>query len=123
MIAATMLGAIAAANESDLDLLVEAISARRRVLRDQQTRQIAALLDEGTVVTLDGLTPKALNGLTGAVENIKVQRADVRLDEKSTARLSWANTKHAAHAQLAIGRGEGYLIIGVPISCLTPKED
>ncbi len=97
------------ADADDLDRIIEAIKSRRRTLRDLR----AAVVQKGAAVTLDGLSPKALNGLTGSVETITGQRADVRLDETSTRELAWSRTKFAGPAQSA----ETYVLHGVPLGC------
>lgn len=108
------------ATDDDLERFYEAAKNRRRALRDQQTALIAAQLQKGSEVTLDDLSPKALNGLTGVVESISGSRAAVRLDKDSTQRLSWSNTRYAAGARIA---GEGLLLPGIPIGCCKPKVD
>lgn len=110
MIPATLLAFIInEATDGDLERILEAVKSRRHTLRDLR----AVAVQKDATVTLDGLSPKALNGLTGTVETIHGNRADVRLDEKSTRELAWSRTKFAGAAQSA----ETYLLHGVPLGC------
>lgn len=96
------------ADEQDLDALFRAIRTRRSVLGEQR----AATVRRDTEVHLDGLSPKYLNGLTGTVESLKGNRADVRLDEKSTNRLRYAGRKFYIPTE-----EKQYLLTGVPKQC------
>lgn len=96
------------ADEQDLDALREAIKTRHAVLGQQR----AASVRRDAEVRLDGLSPKYLNGLTGTVESISGNRADVRLDEKSTTRLRYAGRKF-----FIPNDEEKFLLSGVPKQC------
>lgn len=101
------------ADSDDVDRIIEAIRTRQRTLRDQR----AAIVQKGQDVTLDHLSPKALNGLKGTVEGIHGKAAAVRLDEESTAQLAWSRTKYGPAARRAEDAHEGYLLNGVPLGC------
>lgn len=99
------------ADEDDLARIIDAVRSRQRTLRQLR----AAAVEKGATVTLDGLSPKALNGLHGTVETIRKDRADVRLDADSTRQLAWGRTKFASSARAA--GDDGYLLNGVPLGC------
>lgn len=104
------------ADEGDLERIIQAVKDRRRTLRDA----VAASVTEGATVTLDGLSPKALNGLVGDVVTIRGKRADVLLTEKSTDGLRWTRTRFYVDPDV-----KRHLLAGVPTSCckVTPSTD
>lgn len=96
------------ADEQDLEVLGRAIKDRRKLLGEQR----AATVRRGVEVSLDGLSPKYLNGLTGTVETVRGSRADIRLDEQSTVRLRLSGRKfHVPSDETQ------YLLTGVPKQC------
>lgn len=102
------------ADDSALDIVVRACNARRDRLRDSS----AAALKAGTVVRLDGLSPKYLNGLTGTVDFISRGRSGrakpriaVALDSASQKTLLSRNPH-----QCLIGEYKN-LLTGIPAEC------
>ena len=106
------------ATDDDLRLIYDAVNARHRALRDIATATTAAALKAGDVVTLQGLSPKALNGRGGVVETVGRTGATIRLDEDSTVTLAFSRTRFAAAALAAHREGRGYLLTGVPLSTI-----
>lgn len=53
--------------DNSLSAIVEAINARRKVIRQAATLVNKVVLVPGTRVKLKGLSPKYLNGLTGVI--------------------------------------------------------
>lgn len=98
----------ARADEQDLDSLLQALRTRRKVLGEQR----AATVRSGLEIRLDGLSPKYLNGLTGTVVTLDGNRAEVRLDERSTTQLRGSGRRFYVPA----GEIE-YLLTGIPKSC------
>ncbi|WP_447008697.1 hypothetical protein ACRAKJ_25770 [Saccharothrix sp. DSM 118769] len=99
------------ADESDLDRIIDAVKKRRGLLRDKA----AADVKEGKPVTLYGLKPAYLNGLTGIVKSIepgRTTRAVVRLDRQSTMALAYSSDKYASLS----GR-DSYDLKGIPVTC------
>lgn len=62
------LAAIGDADQSDLDLLVTALNARRKALHAQAEIESASTLKPGDRVRLSDLSPRYLNGLTAVVK-------------------------------------------------------
>lgn len=117
MIPATVLAFVVnESEESDLDRLFQAIKDRRKALHAIRAAQVC----KDATVTLDGLSPKALNGLKGKVEAIRGTAADVLLDDESTSQLAFSRTKFATQARYAQTASEGYLLHGVPLGCCVP---
>ena len=102
----------AQATSDDLDALQSAIKFRRKALEQvlSQTMQI------GSTVTLQGLSPKYLNGLRGDITGIAGKRANILLDEASTDSLRWAGRKFVIPAGT-----ERYTLRGVPVVCLRDR--
>ncbi len=96
------------ADENDLDRIIEAVKGRRRALHEAA----AAAVQVGSTVTLHNLSPKALNGLHGEVATINGKRADVLLDEESTAMLRFSRTRYA----LSVGSDPTFVLHGVPLT-------
>jgi hypothetical protein len=110
-----VLGYIAgSATDDELERVLHAYKTRRKML--QQVR--AASVTVGASVTLDGLSPKALNGLTGTVASIDGNRASVELDADSTTRLAFTNTRFAQRAMSKHNVGGTYTVPGIPMGCL-----
>lgn len=104
------------ADEPQLDALLEVIRRRREQLRTRR----AAGLTPGAAVTLAGLSPKALNGLSGEVTRVDRGRAAVLLTRSSTDLLRWSRTRFAR----AIPRDlERFELEGVPAVCCVPDEE
>lgn len=99
------------ADESDLDRITDAVKKRRGVLRDKA----AADVKEGKQVTLYGLRPAYLNGLTGTVKSIKpgrTRKVVVTLDRRSTSVLAYSSADyHSLHGQ------DSHDLTGIPITC------
>ena len=68
------------ADERQIDTILETVKGRRKTL--DRHRALAVRKDQK--VTLNRLTPKYLNGLTGTVTALNDQRCTVTLDEDST---------------------------------------
>lgn len=85
------------ADTSALDRIGEALKSRRNALA-------AAEIVVNATVTLHGLSPQYLNGLSGVVEEIvpsgKGPRAKVALDKASTNRLAYSSSKYRFLASL-----------------------
>jgi hypothetical protein len=102
-------------SDHELDLIVAAVNARRRALREVRSAAVTI----GSVVTIQNLSPAYLNGLTGTVEahsRGKRTRVDVRLDEKSTKILRFQGGRFPVGAETT-----EYLLGGVPITSLIPS--
>lgn len=109
---------LTSASESDLDRILTAYRQRKDALGSAA----AASINVGDQVAMLGLSPKALNGLQGAVESIRGARADVRLTLDSTKRLAQGRTRMAFPANFDLQRGSGYVVTGVPTKCLRPAS-
>jgi len=99
------------ADENDLDGIAQAMKSRRNILRVKA----AAAVTEKATVTIDGISPKYLNGLSGVVKEIvngRGQHATVTLDKASTHKLAFSSDKYGFLA----GR-DSYDLTGVPLSC------
>lgn len=96
------------ADEADLDAITATIKARQKMLA---TRRASAVI-VGQAVTLDGLSPKYLNGLAGTVKSIRGNYADVELDEASTGRLRFYGRRRFIIAEGATH----YVMSGIPLS-------
>lgn len=108
------LGFIASeADETDVERLFDALSARRSALRAVR----AAAVTIGVKVQIDQISPKYLIGLTGTVTSIKGKRATVTLDEKSTGVLRYAGSRFSVSPDAT-----SYDLTGVPLSCCVPVE-
>jgi hypothetical protein len=108
------LGFIASeATEDDCNRIIEVVRGRHKTL----TVMRAATLTTGATVTLNGLSPKALNGLRGTVTSIEGQRATVLLTEDSTDRLRWSRTRYSGLVASAVRE---YSLGGVPLGCCHP---
>lgn len=99
---------VARADETDLTNIINAVKARRRTLGQIS----AAAVKVGATVTLEGLSPKYLNGLTGTVKNISGARCTVTLDEASTNDLGFRSTRF----YLLPGQ-KNYDLNGIPTQC------
>ena len=103
---------VARADDTDLANIIGAVNARRKTLRTIA----AASVKPGLKVTLSGLSPKYLNGLTGTVKSVEGQRCTVTLDRDSTDRLSW--NARFSHTVQALKHEDGtYDFGGIPSSC------
>lgn len=102
------------ADAEDCARIVKTATARSKSVRNLR----AATIRIGDAVSLDGLSPKALNGMSGEVETIKGVRANVWLDARSTKTLWFANIPR--YIGLVQHEDENFLLRGVPLSCLTP---
>lgn len=99
------------------DMTVLRTIARQASRRQKQVETRAAASAEiGTAVTLVGLSPQYLNGLSGTIDSRSMRgkaRVDVRLDAASTAALRARNARRFYIAPDA----ETYVVHGVPIDC------
>lgn len=103
---------VGGATEGDLAVIINAINLRRKALRAIS----AAAVTVGAKVTLDGLSPKYLNGLTGTVKSVQGARCTVTLDVASTDRLSW-NSRYTVTVQALKNTDGTYDFAGIPSSC------
>jgi preprotein translocase subunit YajC len=91
--------------DGDLDIIRDAVENRRKTA----AQKFVYSLKPGDRVSIHGIRPKALDGATGTVEEVKRTRVGVRIDEK-----------------FAIGAGRfAYSItsgrpLTVPAACLRP---
>lgn len=106
------------ADAADLDRVLDAVKTRRKIIGAMR----AATVGTGDTVTLAGLSPKVLNGLTGVTLRINGARTDVELDSVGTQRLSFSNTRFADSARMCLRDGKGYTVRGVPLSCCEVQE-
>jgi len=104
---------LSSASRDDLSRIHDAARERRKTL----DRIDAAAVEIGAFVRLDGLSPKALNGLDGEVVSISGSRCDVRLDKASTDSLRWSRAKRFS---IPVDTEE-YIVRGVPLSCARVK--
>lgn len=97
------------ASTEDIDRIWDSIKARRKIL----SRVRAAAVERGAEVTLAGLSPKYLNGLSGKVTKIEGERCQVELDTESTNTLRWTRqTRFFVEAN-----AEHYTVRGIPLGC------
>ncbi|QFZ20516.1 hypothetical protein [Saccharothrix syringae] len=100
------------ADKNALDHITQAVKSRHDVLREKA----AAEITENATVTIRGISPKYLNGLSDVVKEIIRGRgkphATVTLDKASTDTLAFSSTKFGHLA----GR-TSYDLTGVPLSC------
>ena len=99
---------VARADETDLANILNAVKARRKALGQIN----ASAVKVGATVTLEGMSPKYLNGLTGVVKSVSGGRCSVLLDEGSTTQLRWSGTRF--HVREGVTE---YLMGGVPTQC------
>ncbi len=99
---------VGSATDSDLSVIINAINLRRKALR----AITAAAVTVGAKVTLGGLTPKYLEGLTGTVKSISGARCTVTLDEASTNDLKYRSTRFYVGME-----AKTYDLTGIPTSC------
>jgi len=100
------------ATQDDIDRIHTAAKARTRSLREV----LAAQVQVGASTTLQGLSPKYLNGMRGTVASIKGARGDVLLDEESTRNLRYLG----ARRYYIPAETTQYTLTGVPLSCIGP---
>lgn len=79
--AAAVLDALSEFDETDLELVVAGVKARRSQLRTLTTLEVVGSLNVGDRVKLTGLRPQYVNGATGTVESLAQTRFNVRLDD------------------------------------------
>lgn len=102
------------ATASDIEKIYAATKERTRNLR----AVTAARVQAGANATLDGLSPKYLNGLTGTVSSIQGARGDVRLDARSTRDLRYLG----ARKYFISADTTEFTLRGVPLSCIVTAE-
>lgn len=107
------------ADAADIERIFDLARNRQKTLRQQRALSVT----EGSLVLLDGLSPKVLNGLGGQVKTIRGNNGDVLLDQISTRVLARSRSRYSFSAQLADRASEGYLLTGVPLGCCTLQED
>lgn len=96
------------ADADDLERILDAYKSRKKALAAVR----AASVRKGSEVTLTGLSPKYLNGLSGVVHAVRGQRCDVKLDENSTATLRYSGTR------FYVPEGDkNYVLTGCPLTC------
>jgi hypothetical protein len=99
---------VARADETDLANILNAVKARRKALGQIN----ASAVKVGATVTLDGLSPKYLNGLTGTVKSVSGGRCTVTLDEASTNDLGFRSTRF-----YVLPGSKTYDLAGIPTQC------
>jgi len=97
------------AGEEDLNQIFSALKLRRQVLGQIK----ASAVSEGMKVTLEGLSPKYLNGLSGVIVERNGARVAVQLDERSTQMLRFSGQKRF-FVPLAM---TAYRLEGIPAQC------
>lgn len=103
-----------AADESDLDVLMQSINQRSRILAQRRVADVRV----GSTVRLERLSPRYLNGLDGEVVSIEGKRARVLLDEVSTETLRRA-PRSRYRVPLECKR---YTLGGVPLTACIPTS-
>ena len=101
------------ADERQIDTILETVKGRRKTL--DRHRALAVRKDQK--VTLNRLTPKYLNGLTGTVTALNDQRCTVTLDEDSTNTLRYTGRRYTVPPTM-----KNYPLQGVPTSCCEPQD-
>jgi hypothetical protein len=100
------------ADENDLDSIAQAMKSRHGILREKA----AAAVTEQATVTIRGIKPKYLTGLSGVVKEIVNGRgtrlATITLDKASIDTLAYSSTRYAFLAGC-----DSYDLSGVPLSC------
>lgn len=99
---------VGSATDSDLAVIINAVKLRRKAL----AAVTAAAVRVGAQVTLGGLSPKYLNGLTGTVKSISGGRCTVTLDEASTTDLKYRSTRFYVGTE-----AKTYDLTGIPTQC------
>lgn len=99
---------LARADETDLTNIINAVKGRRKALGQIN----AAAIRPGVQVTLDGLSPKYLNGLTGTVKSVQGARCTVTLDQRSTTSLRYAGQRFRIPTEHT-----EYDLTGIPSQC------
>ena len=99
------------ATEEDCEAVFTAARERLGTLRKIR----AAGVRRGSLVRLEGVSPKYLNGLRGEVAEISGNRCDVKLDERSLASLRF--TKYGF-----VGTSGSGLLRGIPKSTCVVEE-
>lgn len=103
------------ASASDLDRIFEASKIRRKALASARAASVSV---DAEVEVAGNISPKALSGLKGTVTEIRGDRGDVLLDEKSTQTLAYGRSKFSGVAYAALStEDKRYLLVGVPLSC------
>lgn len=107
------------ATTDDIERIREFTKNRVRMLRDARSADISI----GQVITLQDISPKSLDGMTGTVTKISSgrgkRRATVLLDPTSTQRLRFLRTRFST--QIPAGATE-FPIEGVPLTCCVPAH-
>lgn len=101
------------AGNTELEVIFDAASARREELQQIE----AAKLTVGATVTIDGVSPKYLNGLSGTIDSLHGSRAGVMLDAASTARLRSASKRYYVPTDV-----DQFLLSGIPKVCCAVTE-
>lgn len=101
---------LTSATQDDIDHIYAATKSRTRTLRDV----VAAQVQVGATTTLQGLSPKYLNGLRGTVTAINGTRGDVLLDEESTRNLRYLGARRY-HIPAETTQ---HTLTGGPLSCI-----
>lgn len=102
------------ADEEDLNRIFSALKLRRQVLGQIK----ASAVSEGMKVTLEGLSPKYLNGLSGVIVERNGARVTVLLDEKSTQMLRFSGQKRF----FIPADCTSYRMAGIPAQCVKALE-
>lgn len=97
------------ADEEDLNQIFSALKLRRQVLGQIK----ASAVSEGMKVTLEGLSPKYLNGLSGVIVERDGTRVAVQLDEISTQIFKSVSQKRFFIPADCVS----YRMVGIPAQC------
>ena len=100
------------ASEESIGTIQQLIANRRKNIQNERAAQVTI----GKTVTLTGLTPKYLNGLTGEVADLSGTRANILLDEDST--LTLRLTDRTGKFSRNFGSEKRGTLKGVPLVCL-----
>ena len=103
---------ISSADDSEVDLIIDAIQQRRKALR----ALAAASVRIGMETRISGISPKYLDGMRGEVVGINGKHADVLLDESSTRILRFKGARRF-YVPTDTDR---YQMSGIPLSCCKP---
>jgi hypothetical protein len=97
-------------SQQELDAVFEAFKSRSKVVRSIR----AAAISLGDTVSIVNITPKALTGLKGTVNELGPTYAVLTLDAESTEKLRWARTSRFTIPQDVTE----FQLKGIPKTCL-----
>jgi hypothetical protein len=94
-----VVAAIDSFDKDQLDIVATALRAREKYVREAAARQALATLQVGQKVTLKGLSPKYLNGLTGTITARDGEKFSVEFDEHS----AWQARRYGKNVRVPPG--------------------